>query len=125
MGLRYQPLAACMNVTRASTKLARGPSGLLEARALDEPAYDHDAVGRRLGLLIEGAATNLLRYSNAFENALWEEDSGVSVTSSTIAAPDGSETAMQLDLPGSSGGADGLYQNVGGLVASEVYSFAV
>ena len=77
------------------------------------------------GLLIEGAATNLLRYSNAFDNALWEKDSGVSVTSSTIAAPDGSETAMQLDLPGASAGADGLYQNVGGLVASDTYSFAI
>jgi hypothetical protein len=125
MGLRYQPLAACMNVTRASTKLVRGPSGLFETRALDEPAYDHDAVGRRLGLLIEGAATNLLRYSNAFDNALWEKDSGVSVASSTIAAPDGSETAMQLDLPGTSAGADGLYQTVGGLVDSQTYCFAI
>ena len=37
MGLRYQPLAACMNVTRASTKLVRGPSGLLETRSNDDP----------------------------------------------------------------------------------------
>ncbi|BDW88213.1 phage head spike fiber domain-containing protein [Thalassospira tepidiphila] len=125
MGLRYQPLAACMNVSRASTKLVRGQNGLLETRAIDEPAYDHDRLGRRLGLLIEGAATNLLRYSNAFDNALWEKDSGVVVASSPIAAPDGSETAMQLDLPGTSGGADGLYQNVGGLVANETYSLAV
>ncbi|MBC05965.1 hypothetical protein [Thalassospira sp.] len=125
MGLRYQPLAAGMSVARASTKLVRGPNGLLEIRAVDEPAYDHDGLGRRLGLLIEGAATNLLRYSTAFDNALWEKNSGVTVTSSAVAAPDGSLTAMQLDLPGSSAGADGLYQNVGGLVASETYSFAV
>jgi len=125
MGLRYQPLAACMKLTRASTKLIRGQSGLLETRAIDEPAYDHDAIGRRLGLLIEGAATNLLRYSTAFDNALWEKNSGVAVTSSAIPAPDGSQSAMQLDLPGSAAGADGLYQNVGGLVASETYSFAI
>ncbi|WP_296992880.1 phage head spike fiber domain-containing protein [Thalassospira sp. UBA1131] len=125
MGLRYQPLAACMNVSRASTKLVRGQNGLLETRAIDEPAYDHDRLGRRLGLLIEGAATNLLRYSTTFDNALWEKNSGVVVSASTIAAPDGSQTAMQLDLPGSAAGADGLYQNVGGLVASETYSFAV
>lgn len=125
MGLRYQPLAACMNVSRASTKLIRSENGLLATRAIDEPGYDHDGVGRRLGLLIEGAATNLLRYSCGFDNALWEKDSGVMVAASTIAAPDGSQSAMQLDLPGSSGGVDGLYQNVGGLVASETYSFAI
>lgn len=125
MGLRYQPLAACMKVSRASTKIVRGPSGLLETCAIDEPAYDHDAVGRRLGLLIEGAASNLLRYSLGFDNALWEKNSGVTVTSSTIAAPDGSQSAMQLDLPGTAGGSGGLYQNVGGLVASQTYSFAV
>ncbi|WP_336233496.1 phage head spike fiber domain-containing protein [Thalassospira sp. CH_XMU1458] len=125
MGLRYQPLSACMNVSRASTKLVHGRNGLLETRAIDEPAYDHDRLGRRLGLLIEGAATNLLRYSLGFDNALWEKNSGVVVSASTIAAPDGSQTAMQLDLPGTSGGADGLYQNVGGLVASQTYSFAV
>ncbi|WP_417827754.1 phage head spike fiber domain-containing protein [Thalassospira sp.] len=125
MGLRYQPLAACMNVSRASTKIIRGPNGILEPCAIDEPAYDHDVLGRRLGLLIEGAATNLLRYSIAFDNALWEKNSGVVVSPSTIAAPDGSQTAMQLDLPGTTSGADGLYQNVGGLVTGETYCFAV
>ncbi|MBP3127773.1 hypothetical protein [Thalassospira sp. ER-Se-21-Dark] len=125
MGLRYQPLAACMKLARASTKLIRAENGLLEIRSNDEPGYDHDGLGRRLGLLIEGAASNLLRYSTAFDNALWEKNSGVVVSSSATPAPDGTTTAMQLDLPGTAGGADGLYQNVGGLVASDSYCFAI
>ncbi|MDG4718075.1 MULTISPECIES: phage head spike fiber domain-containing protein [Thalassospira] len=122
MGLRYQPLAACMQVSCASAKLIRGESGLIETLGNDQPGYDHDVPGRRLGLLIEGAATNLLRYSRDFSNVLWEKNSGVSVAPSAVAAPDGSLNAMQLDLPG---GADGVYQNVGSLISGETYSFAI
>lgn len=125
MGLRYQPLAACMKFTRASTKLIRGMDGMLATQPIDAPGFDHDALGRARGLLIEGAATNKLRYSTAFTNVLWEKNAGVGVTASTVAAPDGSMSAMALDLPGSSGGADGLYQNVGDLTVGAVYSFAV
>lgn len=122
MGLRYQPLAACMKLARASTKLIRGANGLIAPLGNDQLGFDHDALGRRLGLLIEGAATNLLRHSKAFDNPLWEKDGGVVIGNSAIAAPDGSLDAMQLDLPG---GAAGLYQNVGGLSASETYSLAI
>lgn len=122
MGLRYQPLAACMNVTRASIKLIRGADGLIAPLGNDQPGFDHDRLGRRLGLLIEGAATNLLRHSKAFDNALWEKDGGVVIGNSAIAAPDGSLDAKQLDLPG---GSAGLYQNVGNLAASEPYSLAI
>ena len=122
MGLRYQPLAACLNLSRASTKLIRGMDGMLQSCAVDVPGFDHDALGRARGLLIEGAATNFLRYSTAFDNVLWEKNAGVSIGPSAIAAPDGSVSAMALDLPG---GADGIYQSVGDLVAGETYSFAV
>ena len=122
MGLRYQPLAACMKLARASTKLIRGANGLIAPLGNDQPGFDHDALGRRLGLLIEWAATNLLRHSKAFDNPLWEKDGGVVIGNSVLAAPDGSLDAMQLDLPG---GAAGLYQNVGGLSATEPYSLAI
>ncbi|MEQ9345633.1 MAG: hypothetical protein RIG26_04225 [Thalassospira sp.] len=122
MGLRYQPLGTCVKLSRASTKLIRGENGLLQSHAIDQPGFDHDALGRRRGILIEGPATNQLRYSNDFTNALWEKNAGVTITSSLIAAPDGSMGATQLDLPG---GADGLYQNVGDLDVGETYSFAI
>lgn len=122
MGLRYQPLAACMKFTRASSKLIRGMDGVLSPQPIDAPGFDHDALGRARGLLIEGVATNLLRYSTAFTNVLWEKNAGVNIGPSAIAAPDGSVSAMALDLPG---GVDGIYQNVGDLSVGEVYSFAV
>ncbi|NIZ01216.1 phage head spike fiber domain-containing protein [Thalassospira lucentensis] len=125
MGLRYQPLSACLTFRRASTKLIFGRDGVLQTRAIDVPGDDYDALGRAKGLLIEGAATNLLRYSTAFSNGLWQKDAGVSVTESAIAAPDGSMTAMVLDLAGGAGDANGLYQTVGDLVVGETYSFAV
>jgi len=122
MGLRYQPLAASIRFARASFKLIRGEDGLLETLGNDQPGFDHDALGRRLGLLIEASATNLLRYSTDFSNVLWEKNAGVTVGPSAIMAPDGSNNAMLLDLPG---GTDGIYQNVGSLVSGETYSFAI
>ncbi|MBX2831270.1 MAG: hypothetical protein KTR23_08845 [Rhodospirillales bacterium] len=122
MGLRYQPLGACVKLSRASTKLIRGGNGLLQSHAIDQPGYDHDELGRNRGLLIEGPATNEFRYSNAFDNALWEKNAGVAISSSLVVAPDGSQTATQLDLPG---GADGIYQNVGNLDVGAVYCFSI
>lgn len=125
MGLRYQPLATCLKHARASTKRVRGRDGVLQTCPIDVPGYDHDALGRARGLLIEGAATNLLRYSTGFDNGLWEKNAGVSVSPGSIAAPDGSMSAMVLDLPGGVGGANGIYQTVGDLNAGEIYSFAL
>ncbi|RCK24604.1 hypothetical protein TH8_13570 [Thalassospira profundimaris] len=122
MGLRYQPLAAAMTVARASSKMIGAENGLITTLGNDQPGFDHDRLGRRKGLLIEGAATNLLRYSRDFSNALWEKNAGVSIAPSAVAAPDGSSDAMLLDLPG---GADGLYQNVGSLISGDVYCFAI
>lgn len=125
MGLRYQPLSACLTFRRASTKLIFGRDGVLQIRAIDVPGDDYDALGRAKGLLIEGAATNLLRYTTAFSNGLWQKDAGVSVAESAIAAPDGSMTAMVLELPSNAGDAGGLYQSVSDLIVGETYSFAV
>ncbi|MCC9623930.1 hypothetical protein LPB41_19805 [Thalassospira sp. MA62] len=125
MGRRFQPLSACVQVTRTSDKYVHGANGILTQIPTNQPAYDHDSLGRSQGILIEGAATNLLRYSCAFDNALWEKDSSVNIVASpnsTIAAPDGSLTATELRLPG---GASGLYQNVGNLTVDATYCLSV
>mgnify|MGYP003127392849 FL=1 len=122
MGMRYAPLESCLRVTRASPKIVRGPDGILTEIGMDIPGHDHDGLGRAKGLLIEAAASNLLRYSTAFSNPLWEKEAGVSVSTSGVAAPDGSITATRLDLPG---GTAGLYQRVDDLIVGEVYSFGV
>ncbi|MFC4235142.1 hypothetical protein ACFOY8_07885 [Thalassospira xianhensis] len=122
MGMRYAPLESCLRVTRGSPKILRGPNGILAGIGVDIPGHDHDELGRAKGLLIEGAASNLLRYSASFSNPLWEKDAGVVVAMSAVAAPDGSITATRLDLPG---GTAGLYQRVDDLIAGEVYSFGI
>ncbi|MCK2166412.1 phage head spike fiber domain-containing protein [Thalassospira xiamenensis] len=122
MGMRYAPLESCLRVTRASPKIVRGSDGILAEIGVDVPGHDHDALGRAKGLLIEGAASNLLRYSADFANPLWEKDAGVVVATSGVAAPDGSMNATRLDLPG---GTAGLYQRVDDLVMGGIYSFGV
>lgn len=122
MGMQYAPLESCLRVTRASPRIVRGSDGVLATIGADIPGHDHDALGRAKGLLIEGAASNLLRYSADFANPLWEKDAGVVVATSGVAAPDGSMNATRLDLPG---GTVGLYQRVDDLIVGEVYSFGV
>lgn len=45
------------------------------------------------GVLIEGQRTNLLTYSEQFDNAAWSNIGGGSVSANVIASPDGSTTA--------------------------------
>jgi len=47
------------------------------------------------GLLVEPAATNLMTYSEQFDNAAWTK-SNVTITADDIAAPDGSTTSDKL-----------------------------
>lgn len=62
----------------------------------DEPRIDFDAVtGDRKGLLIEEARTNLIPYSEEFDNAAWSKFNST-VTVNTSVAPDGSLTAEKL-----------------------------
>jgi hypothetical protein len=71
------------------------------------PRIEYDADGNRLGLLIEESRTNLLTYSEDFDNAAWiiSNNGTGSVTKSTAnaaASPDGTLTADRIifDLNG-------------------------
>jgi hypothetical protein len=55
--------------------------------------FDHNPVtGESLGLLIEESRTNLLTYSEQFDDASWSK-TAATVTANTIVAPDGTLTA--------------------------------
>ena len=57
------------------------------------PRFDFDPVTLAArGLLIEESRTNLLTYSEQFDNAAWTKDQ-VTVTANSVAAPDGTVTA--------------------------------
>jgi hypothetical protein len=60
------------------------------------PRFDHNPVtGESLGLLIEEQRTNLLTYSEQFDNAVWQKQN-VTVAANTTVAPDGTLTADTL-----------------------------
>jgi hypothetical protein len=59
------------------------------------------------GVLIEGARTNLLTYSQEFDNASWTKDNAT-VTANATTAPDGTTTA-DLFYPTATGGASYIF----------------
>lgn len=82
---------------RASTATYFDSNGVLQTAAVDEPRFGHDPVtGEPLGVLIEPSRTNLLTYSEAFDNAAWNKDGNVTIDPNTITAPDGTMTASKL-----------------------------
>lgn len=67
--------------TRASTATYIDRYGVLKTAAADTPRFTAD------GLLVEGASTNLLTYSDQFDNAVWAK-SGSSISANTADTTD-------------------------------------
>ena len=75
--------------SRASGGTYFGPDGTIKTASANEPRIEYDpATGELLGLLVEEQRTNLLRYSQAFDNAAWPKQR-VSVTPASIMSPTG------------------------------------
>ena len=107
--------------TRASSATRVNSSGLVETVASDQPRFDYDPVTLQpKGLLIEEQRTNLLTYSEQFDNAGWAKGSGATVSANTNAAPDGTTTADTLI----SGGDSSVFQ-APTLVNGATYVFSV
>ena len=82
--------------TRASTATRYNAKGLLESVASGVPRIDYDPETLACkGLLIEESRTNLLTYSEQFNNAAWTK-TRASITANAVTAPDGTTTADKL-----------------------------
>lgn len=82
--------------TRSSTATYFDAQGVLRTAASGVPRIDHDPVtGECKGLIPEEARTNLLTYSEQFDNAAWGK-SAASVSANMATAPDGSVGADKL-----------------------------
>jgi hypothetical protein len=101
--------------SRASSGTYVDSDGLIKTAVTDAPRFDHDPVtGESLGLLIEESRTNLLAYSEQFDDSYWEKyslpgtGSAPSVTANHAVAPDGTNTAtrLQCDLNGGTTSSD-------------------
>lgn len=89
--------------TRASTGTYLDSDGLIKTAAIDVPRIDYDPVTHaHTGLIIEAAATNLLTYSEQFDNAAWTK-TNATITANSLAAPDGTTNADSfIEAAGSS-----------------------
>lgn len=96
--------AALITHTRASTATRIGPTGLIETVAANAPQFDFDPVTLAAkGMLIEEARTNLLTFSEQFDNAAWTK-SASAVSANAGTAPNGTVTADRLIPTATSGG---------------------
>ena len=86
---------------------------------INTPRFDCDPItGKRLGLLIEEARTNLLTYSQDFSNVVWS--TGLAKTYDVAVAPDGTLTADTITLSGQ----NSIYQRATS-IASTTYTASV
>jgi hypothetical protein len=84
--------------SRASTATYIGSDGLVKTSAINTARYNYNPMNLKLApkLLLEPAATNLLIYSEQFDNTLSWQAANVSVTPNAAIAPDGTMTADMI-----------------------------
>lgn len=82
-------------VVRSTVKRVLNSSGVLAEVAINTPAFEFNTDGTYRGLLVEPAGTNLLTYSQGFDDASWSK-TNIIVTANSIASPDGTTTADTL-----------------------------
>lgn len=99
MAMQPKNLLDLVTFTRASTATRTNASGVIESVSANVPRLDYDPVTLApKGLLIEEQRTNLLRWSEGFDNASWANASPnvPAVVPNTTVAPDGTTTADTL-----------------------------
>lgn len=84
-----------LTFTRAGSATARGFDGTIQLHGPDVPRFEYDANGNCLGLLIEGARTNLLTSSAGFETPNWGKNN-VTVSGNAAASPTGAVEADRV-----------------------------
>lgn len=89
--------------SRTTTATYFNQAGLLATAAINEPRIDYDPVTHESkGFLVEAAGTNLLTYSEQFDNAAWTK-AKTTITANAITAPDGTLTADKFVEDNTSG----------------------
>ncbi len=87
------------------------------------PRFEHNPVtGESLGLEIEEQRTNLLTYSEQFDNAAWTKG-GATITANTVVAPDGTLTGDKL-IEDTSTGDHRTFQTAASITTGVAYTFS-
>jgi hypothetical protein len=107
--------------TRSTTATFVGSNGLIQTAAINAPRFDYDpATLAAKGLLIEEQRTNLLLYSQQFDDASWGKFAGA-VTANTTVSPDGTTNADLFTISSTVGS---LFRSVS-VTNAQVYTGSV
>jgi len=95
-GAQLEQRSAVTAYTATTTQTITNYIPVLQTAASGVARFDHNPTTfESLGLLIEEQRTNLLTYSEQFDNAAWTK-TNATITSNTIVAPDGTLTSDKL-----------------------------
>ena len=95
-GAQLEQRSAVTAYTATTTQAITNFIPVLQTAASGVARFDNNpTTGESLGLLIEESRTNLVTYSEQFDNAAWTK-TNVSITANTIIAPDGTLTGDKI-----------------------------
>jgi len=86
-----------MDVVRATTATRVNEQGLIEVVGINIPRIDYSN-GSCPTVLVEPQRTNVVLYSEQFDNSYWGKQSGATVNSNTAISPDGTQNADTINL---------------------------
>ena len=123
-GAQLEQRSAVSAYTVTTTQAITNYIPVLQTAASGVARFDNNpTTSESLGLLIEESRTNLVTYSDQFDNAAWTT-SGSLRTANTIVAPDGTLTGDKLIGVASAGVAPSVFQSVT-VSTSTVYTWSV
>ena len=96
----FKPLP--FDFSRGSTATVVNKDGLIETVGTKEPRIDFQDNAKG-ALLLEPSRTNLITYSEDFENSAWDKNAGTTITNNYAISPDGSLNASRYLGTGTSG----------------------
>jgi hypothetical protein len=96
----YKPLP--FNFERSSSATTINKQGLIETVGANEPRIDYKDNSKG-ALLLEPTRSNLLPYSEDFENSDWNKNAGTTITNNYAISPDGTLNASRYLGTGASG----------------------
>lgn len=111
--------------TRSTTATYFDVDGVMQTAAIDVPRIGYDPVTHaHTGLILEGAATNLLTYSEQFDNAAWTK-TRASVDDNSAIAPDGTTTADTFIEDSTASNSHSIHTTTTTLTIGTAYSFGL
>lgn len=122
-GAQVEQRSAVSAYTLTTTQTITTYIPVLETAASDVARFDHNPVtNESLGLLIEESRTNLLTYSEQFDNAAWTKTQS-SIVPNTVVAPTGLLTG-DLHLPNTTAAEHSIAQNFS-FVSGTTYTLSI